>query len=409
MNDHSNYGLVPKLRFPEFQELGQWNLMTLDDVCEMQPGKFIAALDIYSTYTPGLYPCYGGNGRRGFTKNFNRSGRYSLIGRQGALCGNVSHVTGNFFATEHAVVTTPKRGNCGDWLYQTLCHLNLNRFATGQAQPGLSIDVLKMVNCVVPPCETEQQKIANCLMSLDELIKLEIQNLDELKLHKKGLLQLLFPSEGKTFPKLRFPEYCEASEWEVKHIDDISETITTGGTPSTWVKEYWDGDIRWMNSGELNYKKVWDVKGRITEEGLVNSSTKIIPMMSVLIGLAGQGKTRGTVAMNMIELCINQSIAAIFPNERMFSSDFLYHSLDRRYYELRNLSTGGEGRGGLNLQIIKSLPIQLPQLTEQHKIAYVLTSIDELIAAQVQEISILKCHKKALLQQLFPKLDELYK
>ncbi|WP_160808744.1 restriction endonuclease subunit S [Nitrosomonas sp. HPC101] len=211
------------------------------------------------------------------------------------------------------------------------------------------------------------------------------------KLEKKGLV-----------PALRFPEFRDAGEWEGKKIGQISETVTAGGTPSTSEKEYWGGGIRWMNSGELNYKRVHEVQGRITENGLRNSSTKIIPKMCILIGLAGQGKTRGTVAMNMVELCINQSIAAIFPNEDSFYSDFLYHNLNNRYDELRSLSAGGEGRGGLNLQIIKSLRVPLPSLKEQQKIADCLTSVDDLITAQTQKLDALKTHKKGLMQQLFP-------
>lgn len=206
----------------------------------------------------------------------------------------------------------------------------------------------------------------------------------------------------KLVPKLRFAEFRDAGEWVEKQISLLSKNVTAGGTPSTSEKKYWGGKIRWMNSGELNYKKVYEVQGRITEEGLKNSSTKIIPPQSVLIGLAGQGKTRGTVAMNMIELCINQSIAAIFPNEERFSSDFLYHNLDNRYDELRGLSAGGEGRGGLNLQIIKSLKVPLPRLKEQQKIADCLSSLDDLITAQSQKLDALKTHKKGLMQQLFP-------
>ncbi len=211
---------------------------------------------------------------------------------------------------------------------------------------------------------------------------------------------------NKLVPKLRFPEFRESEEWEKRTIGQISDSVTAGGTPSTSEKAYWNGSIRWMNSGELNYKKVYEVQGRITGEGLRNSSTKIIPKMCVLIGLAGQGKTRGTVAMNMVELCINQSIAAIFPNEKKYSSDFLYHNLDNRYDELRSLSAGGEGRGGLNLQIIKSMGVPLPHIIEQQKIADCLSSIDDLINAQSQKVEALKTHKKGLMQQLFPREGE---
>ena len=111
-------------------------------------------------------------------------------------------------------------------------------------------------------------------------------------------------------------------DWEVKRISDFT-SIITGGTPSTLRPEYWGGNIMWMSSGELNKKFVFDVEGRITTEGLLNSSTHMIPPFCVLIGLAGQGKTRGTAAYNYISLCTNQSIAAILPNDK-YDSLYLY-------------------------------------------------------------------------------------
>jgi restriction endonuclease S subunit len=207
-------------------------------------------------------------------------------------------------------------------------------------------------------------------------------------------------------PKLRFPEFQDAEVWTKTTVGKITDAIITGGTPSTSERNFWGGEIRWMNSGELNDKKVYEVKGRITLDGLKNSSTKLIPPRCVLIGLAGQGKTRGTVAINLVDLCINQSIAAIFPKNSTFFSEFLYHELDRRYDELRRLSSGGEGRGGLNLQIIKSLNMALPSLPEQQRIADCLSSLDALIAAQARKVDALKTHKKGLMQQLFPRDGE---
>lgn len=185
---------VPRLRFPEFRGAGVWNERTLGAVCDMQAGKFVAASDLSEKIADGLYPCFGGNGLRGYTKTYNQSGRYSLIGRQGALCGNVNLVDGKFYATEHAVVATPKAGNSTDWLFYNLCLLNLNRFATGQAQPGLSIEVLEKVACVVPKEIGEQQKIADCLSFFDDLITAQTQKIAGLKTHKKGLMQQLFPA-----------------------------------------------------------------------------------------------------------------------------------------------------------------------------------------------------------------------
>ena len=188
----------PRLRFPEFEGAGEWEEAKLQSACTMQAGKFVAASEIREHDGEELFPCYGGNGLRGYTASFTHSGKYPLIGRQGALCGNVKFAVGNFHATEHAVVASPKKGVSVDWLFYLLDHLDLNQFATGQAQPGLSVDVLNNVITSIPPDEVEQQRIADCLTSLDGLITAETRKLDTLKTHKKGLMQQLFPQVGES-------------------------------------------------------------------------------------------------------------------------------------------------------------------------------------------------------------------
>lgn len=187
-------------------------------------------------------------------------------------------------------------------------------------------------------------------------------------------------------------------DWEVKKVAEFTD-CTAGGTPSTKVPEYWGGTIRWMNSGELNLKMVEEVEGRITEDGLFNSSTKIVPANCVLIGLAGQGKTRGTVAMNLIPLCTNQSIAAILPNTSIVS-EYLYYNLDSRYEELRELSAGDGGRGGLNLTIIKSIPVPFPTIEEQEAISEALSDTDALIESLEQLIAKKRQIKQGAMQEL---------
>ena len=187
-------------------------------------------------------------------------------------------------------------------------------------------------------------------------------------------------------------------DWEVKQISDFT-FVVTGGTPSTQHAEYWGGDIRWMNSGELNLKFVYDVEGRITEEGLNNSSTHIIPAKCVLVGLAGQGKTRGTAAYNLVSLCTNQSIAAFLPTDT-HSSLYLYYVIDSLYDYLRLLSSGDGGRGGLNKQILSSLNIVLPPITEQRAIAGALSDVDGLIAALDKKIAKKRLLKQGAMQQL---------
>ena len=181
---------TPAFRFPEFQNKGEWEESTLGDICDMQAGKFVSASEICDVKKDTMYPCYGGNGLRGYTHSFTHFGIYPLIGRQ---CGNITYAEGKFHATEHAVVVTLKKDIDIRWLYYQLIKLDLNQYATGQAQPGLSVDVIKKVTIRIPKNKNEQQLIACGLFSVDELISTETAKLDQLKAHKKGLMQQLFP------------------------------------------------------------------------------------------------------------------------------------------------------------------------------------------------------------------------
>ena len=249
-------------------------------------------------------------------------------------------------------------------------------------------DLLKL-QLLVPPLP-EQRAIATALSDVDALLA----SLDQVIAKKRDLKQATMHQllTGET----RLPGF--SGEWDVKQIGEFTD-CTAGGTPSTLNSAYWGGEIPWMSSGELHLKRVQDVEGRITNLGLNNSSTKIIPSRCVLIGLAGQGKTRGTVAINLIELCTNQSIAAILPN-KSFNSEYLFHNLDARYDELRELSTGDGGRGGLNLKIIKSIDIPFPSLEEQDAIASVLSDLDAELAALESRREKNRDIKQAMMQEL---------
>lgn len=265
----------------------------------------------------------------------------------------------------------------------------LRRLATGLKVFGISKQSLRDVRIPLPSLH-EQRAIAEALSGVDELLAA----LEELIAKKRSVKQAAMQEllTGKT----RLPGF--SGTWRTKQIGEFTN-CTAGGTPSTFISEYWDGTIRWMNSGEINKKIVHDVEGRITERGLRESSTKIIPPRCVLIGLAGQGKTRGTVAINTVELCTNQSIAAIYPNES-FIPEYLYHNLDARYEELRGMSTGDSGRGGLNLQIIQSIAVPFPPVDEQIDIANVLSDMDAEIAALEQRQDKARTIKQGLMQEL---------
>ena len=185
---------LPEWRFPEFSDGDGWIKTSLSQICIMQAGKFINASEISDEQKNNMYPCYGGNGLRGYTLTHNCSGDHPLIGRQGALCGNVTFATGDFYATEHAIVVTANKNIDEKWLYYLLDYLQLNQYATGQAQPGLSVQTLEKVTAIYPGEVEEQKKIANCLSEIDAIIAEQSNKVERLKAHKKGLLQGLFPS-----------------------------------------------------------------------------------------------------------------------------------------------------------------------------------------------------------------------
>jgi type I restriction enzyme S subunit len=177
-------------------------------------------------------------------------------------------------------------------------------------------------------------------------------------------------------------------EVEWKSLGEIATKIYSGGTPDTKRIEYWEnGTILWMSSGEVNLKNIERTEKYITEAGLNNSSAKLVPRNSVVIALAGQGKTRGKVARIRIALATNQSLAALTFDEKKFSSDYVFHFLETQYESLRQISSGNSGRGGLNLQMISAYKIPIPcpgnpekSLAIQSEIVRILDKFTELTA-----------------------------
>jgi type I restriction enzyme, S subunit len=177
--------LTGQTRLPGFS--GEWEVKRLGDVCSMKSGVGITSESI-DEHSP--YQCYGGNGLRGFAATYTHEGRYALIGRQGALCGNVLVVDGKFFASEHAIVVTPTANTDIDWLSLVLWEMNLNQYSESSAQPGLSVVKLLVLTTIAPP-KSEQAAIATVLSDMDaELAALEVRR-DKTRALKQGMMQAL--------------------------------------------------------------------------------------------------------------------------------------------------------------------------------------------------------------------------
>jgi type I restriction enzyme S subunit len=167
------------------------------------------------------------------------------------------------------------------------------------------------------------------------------------------------------------------SDWKETLVERITKTIITGGTPSTLIDKYWGGNIPWLASTEIHQKLITKATKNITDIGLNNSSAKIAPKDSVLVALAGQGKTRGTAGFLAYPMALNQSLAALVASDET-DSKFLFYLIESMYIYLRELSSGDGGRGGLNKTLLKTICVNIPKdFQEQQAIASVLSDIDE--------------------------------
>lgn len=267
-----------------------------------------------------------------------------------------------------------------DWIART---------SIRSGQPGVNGREYAALPVPLPDI-AEQDAIAAAMTDVDYLITALERLIAKKQAIKQGMMQQLLT--GRT----RLPGFN--GPWSLRSIGDFAQ-VKAGGTPSTAVPRYWGGDIRWMSSGEVHQKRVREVRGRITVDGLRESSAQLLPVGTVLIALAGQGKTRGTVAVSRVELSTNQSIAGILPSKD-HDSEFLYYNLDTRYDELRGESAGEGGRGGLNLTIIKSLEVFMPGIDEQAAIARVLAAVDDEVSGLSNRVDKARAIKQGMMQQL---------
>lgn len=169
------------------------------------------------------------------------------------------------------------------------------------------------------------------------------------------------------------------AEWKNYTLEEVCERIYSGGTPSTKHEEYWNGDIKWLSSGETSQRFVYDTERKITQEGVENSSTKLATKGCTVVATAGQGYTRGQASFLMTDTYMNQSVIACKANENVILPLYLYYNLDSRYEEFRLLSDGTSTRGGLSGWILKRMEIKLPPKSSQKKIIDILYSIDRKI------------------------------
>jgi type I restriction enzyme S subunit len=396
-------GLVPRLRFPEFADDGDWEEKKLTDVAKKTASSI--TLNGLENKT-GIYPVYGASGliakvleyasekeHIGIVKDGSGVGRVMLCPPKSSVIGTLDSIKAN-------------DSNSTKFIYYWLIQAPLNLYVIGGAIPHIYFkDYSKIM--FGRPSLPEQQKIADCLSSLDELIDAEDKKLEALRLHKKGLMQELFPGEGQTLPKLRFPEFQSAPEWEEKTLGKISNTLQGYGFPEKHqgVTEgiypfYKVSDI--SNSLHRGENFIKQAVNYIDETTLKTLKAKLLPVGTTIFAKIGEAIRLNRRVITTVPCLIDNNVAGLKRIEGQATDLFLYYILLR----INLAEHCGGAVPSVNKSTIEAIPVICPEPEEQKKIAEFLSSVDNLITSQNQKLESLRLHKKGLMQQLFPNASE---
>ena len=333
----------------------------LGDVIDFKNGKSIKKSD-------GVIPIYGGNGILGYTDKSNFS-HTIVVGRVGAYCGSIYVEENSCWVSDNAIAGVPKEGQDLTYLYYVLKSLNLNSKQIGSSQPLITQSMLRDMVVDIEINIEEQKRIANSISIIDQKIQINNQINQELEAMAKTLydywfVQFDFPDQnGKPYKSsggkmVYHPELKrEIPEgWGVAKVEDIAQT-GSGGTPkSTNVSYYSNGEIPWINSGELEQTVITSTSNFITEEGLNNSSAKLFPSGTILVAM--YGATAGKVSFLTFEASTNQAICAIMLNDIRMRY-YLKNVIEDLYQYLVKLSTGS-ARDNLSQDMIKNIKVVIP-------------------------------------------------
>ncbi|MEP6780072.1 MAG: restriction endonuclease subunit S [Gemmatimonadaceae bacterium] len=416
--------LVPKLRFPEFRGEEGWKEKRLGDEGDLLSSltgkaggdfdvgeaKFITYMNVFSNTFVDPKGLRFVDVKKDENQNPVSSGDVFFtissetpeeVGMSSVLLNELENCYLNSFCALFRFFPN-KRLNpvfTGYLLRQPLVRNYFTKKAQGSTRFNLSKDVFRSLPFVVPT-PAEQQKIAECLSSVDEVIAAQARKVDALKTHKKGLMQLLFPRQGGTQPRLRFPEFQNDGEWVAKQLEKLAQRAS-GHTPNKSHPEYYNGGIKWVSladSRRLDSGLIAETQIEISEEGIKNSSAVLHPAGTVLISRdAGVGKS----AIMASPMAVSQHFIVWRCDSRQLSNWFLYFVLQNMKPLLEDVATGSTIKT-IGLPFFKELRVMVPSVAEQQRVAACLTTLDALITAEIKKLIALKTHKRGLMQQLFP-------
>ncbi len=420
--------LTPKLRFPEFRDVEAWEEVTLGDYFDPIRNGFVGTATPYYTTSGGVRYLQGRNIKEGkiegdslifITEDFHNQQQKSHLKSSDILMVQSGHVgecalVGVDFAGSncHAlIILTPKRTLSSEffiqYFYSPIGETAILQITTGNTIKHILASELKTLTVLVPGL-AEQRKIADCLSSLGEVIAAQTQKLELLKLHKKGLMQQLFPAESEILPKLRFPEFQDAGEWEKKSLSQFFE-FRNGLNAE---KEKYGKGHKYISVLDIISDKPITYDSIISK---VEATDKDLNNFKVEYGdILFQRSSETKEEAGQANVYIDTEKPAVFGGfvirgkkiadyDPLFMKALLASSHVRKEITSRS---AGSTRYNVGQDTLSAITVSFPSFPEQQKIADSLSSLEELIGAQTQKLELLKVHKKGLMQQLFPALDE---
>lgn len=357
-----------------------WTYKKLGEVAKISSGKSIPSSEINSYYSDGLYPCFGGNGIRGYVNSYSYDGLYPIVGRVGALCGNVHLSQGKFYATEHALVVSLKTNVNPRYIEHTLTHLNLRHYAKGVAQPVLSASTLSAIPIPVPPIAEQERIVAelDLLSSIIEKKKAQLKELDQ-------LAQSIF------YDMFGDPITNEKG-WEVKKLEEVASFINGDrGRNYPSQNDFVKDGIPFINAGHLHDGIIdFHSMNYINEEKYTKLNSGKIQEGDILFCLRGslgkkaivKGIKQGAIASSLV-------IIRCLKVVNLYLYFFLGSSLASSYIKKNN---NGSSQPNLSAKSVSHFRIPIPPLPLQQEFAEKVEAIEKqkaLIQQSIDEVQTL--------------------
>lgn len=400
--------LVPKLRFPEFRGSEGWTEKPLKVAAQINPAnsglpEFFVYIDLESV-DAGELKAKERISRVGAPSRAQRLVERGDIIYQVVRPYQRNNLLCEFDDDENYVASTGyaqlRAKDSNRFLYQSI---HTDSFVgrviakcTGSNYPAINSSDLAEINLPIPPTLPEQQKIADCLSSVDELIAAQARKVDALKTHKKGLMQQLFPREDETQPRFRFPEFQNAGEWEERKADSLFTNRKTKGEDGLPIYSVTmnDGMVK-RNSLDRKVDDIDDAAGN--KKAVKNDiAYNMMRMWQGALGIAPED-------------CLVSPAYVVLAPKKDAVPQFFQHMF-KRPEMLLLLTSHSRGltkdRLRLYFDDFARMEFRCPNGKEQQRIADCLSTLDALITAATQELETLKTHKKGLMQQLFPSVQE---